>query len=93
MALFFQSAYGEMGLIFHDQFGGDVIGILWKPGVMEEKEFKVLASSLVSLVGKQIKSSLVRISSSMAVINEGRYAILCNGSVRVNALVDSGIPF
>ncbi|PVD20236.1 hypothetical protein C0Q70_20732 [Pomacea canaliculata] len=36
-----KSAYGEMGLIFHDQFGGDVIGILWKPGVMEEKEFKV----------------------------------------------------
>lgn len=35
-----QTAYGEMCLLFHDQYGGDVIAILWKPGILADKEFK-----------------------------------------------------
>ena len=28
-------------MFFYDPFGGNVIGIVWKPQAFEEKEFKV----------------------------------------------------
>lgn len=36
-----RSAYGEFALFFHDIYGGDVIAVLWKPSVHEEREFQL----------------------------------------------------
>lgn len=55
--------YGEYALFFHDTYGGDVIGVLWKPAAKEEKEFKVsnvrghkLANSESSLISPNIEA-------------------------------------
>ncbi|XP_050563748.1 nucleolar protein 6 [Spodoptera frugiperda] len=36
-----RSAYGEFALFFHDAYGGEVIAVLWKPDVYEDKEFQL----------------------------------------------------
>ncbi|XP_075220979.1 nucleolar protein 6 Mat89Ba isoform X2 [Lycorma delicatula] len=33
--------YGEFALFFHDTYGGEVIGVLFKPSVYESRDFKV----------------------------------------------------
>ncbi|KAK7480029.1 hypothetical protein BaRGS_00028762 [Batillaria attramentaria] len=35
-----QEAYGELCLIFHDVYGGDAVAVLWKPGALNNQEFK-----------------------------------------------------
>ncbi|CAG0892048.1 unnamed protein product [Darwinula stevensoni] len=41
--------YGELALFFHDEHGGDVIGVLWKPDAWKPTEFKVLCPLLRSV--------------------------------------------
>ncbi|KAF9424543.1 hypothetical protein HW555_000354 [Spodoptera exigua] len=36
-----RSAYGEFALFFHDTYGGDVIAVLWKPDIHEDREFQL----------------------------------------------------
>lgn len=44
---YWQVAFSEYALFFHDVFGGDVIGVVWKPQAQESKEFKVLAQGSI----------------------------------------------
>lgn len=41
----FQSAYGDFALFFHDAYGGDVIAVLWKPDIQQDREFQVFVLS------------------------------------------------
>ncbi|XP_066994077.2 nucleolar protein 6 isoform X2 [Anabrus simplex] len=36
-----RDGYGDYALFFHDCYGGNIIGVLWKPVTSEEKNFKV----------------------------------------------------
>ncbi|XP_075979856.1 nucleolar protein 6 Mat89Ba [Anticarsia gemmatalis] len=36
-----RSAYGDFALFFHDLYGGDVIAVLWKPDINEDREFQL----------------------------------------------------
>ncbi|XP_052280548.1 nucleolar protein 6-like isoform X9 [Dreissena polymorpha] len=36
-----KDSFSDVCLFFHDQHGGDVIGLIWKPNVFTPKEFKV----------------------------------------------------
>lgn len=38
----FQEGYGNYALFFHDTYGGTAIGVLFKPTILERKDFKVL---------------------------------------------------
>ena len=38
----FQAAYGEFAIFFHDQYGGDVIAVLLKPGIFDTKKVEVI---------------------------------------------------
>ncbi|XP_052794278.1 nucleolar protein 6-like isoform X2 [Mya arenaria] len=36
-----KSTFGDVALFFHDQYGGKVIGVVWKPKTEQPKQFKV----------------------------------------------------
>ncbi|KAJ8718272.1 hypothetical protein PYW08_002509 [Mythimna loreyi] len=36
-----RSAYGEFALFFHDLYGGEVIAVLWKPDIKDDREFQL----------------------------------------------------
>ncbi|CAH0587856.1 unnamed protein product [Chrysodeixis includens] len=36
-----RSAYSEFALFFHDLYGGEVIAVLWKPDIKEDREFQL----------------------------------------------------
>jgi len=38
---FFQDAFSDIALFFHDFYGGDLIGIVWKPQSFVSAPFKV----------------------------------------------------
>ena len=38
----FQVVYGEFALFFHDQYGGEVIAVLLKPGIFDAKKVEVI---------------------------------------------------
>lgn len=42
--LFFQDAFSDIALFFHDVYGGDLIGIVWKPQSFVPAPFKVQAA-------------------------------------------------
>lgn len=42
LCILLQENYGEFALFFHDTYGGDIIGVLFKPSVYETRDFKVL---------------------------------------------------
>lgn len=53
---FFQEAFSEVALFFHDVYGGNLIGVVWKPQSFLAKKFKVcnthlfvVCSSLINL--------------------------------------------
>ncbi|KAL8204174.1 UNVERIFIED_CONTAM: Nucleolar protein 6 [Gekko kuhli] len=35
-----EEAFGEVALFFYDKYGGEVIGVLWKPSGFEPQPFK-----------------------------------------------------
>lgn len=36
-----QEAYNEWAVFFYDTYGGTTIGVLWRPGAQEPRDFKV----------------------------------------------------
>uniref|UniRef100_A0A2A4JMG6 Nucleolar protein 6 n=1 Tax=Heliothis virescens TaxID=7102 RepID=A0A2A4JMG6_HELVI len=36
-----RSAYGDFALFFHDTYGGEVIAVLWKPDIKDDREFQL----------------------------------------------------
>ena len=40
-----QVRYGDMALFFHDRYGGDVIGVAWKPQPFTPRAFSLLNST------------------------------------------------
>lgn len=41
IASFFQEAFAEVALFFHDVYGGNLIGVVWKPQSFVATKFKV----------------------------------------------------
>lgn len=41
--------YGKFAIFFHNSYGGNVIGVLWKPAVFQTSDFKVSHSSAMQL--------------------------------------------
>ena len=39
--IFFQEAFSDVAMFFHDVYGGDIIGVVWKPHSFEPAPFKV----------------------------------------------------
>ncbi|XP_072937991.1 nucleolar protein 6 [Epargyreus clarus] len=45
-----RNAYSEFAVFFHDAYGGDVIAVLWKPDIHEEKELQIGATNALKPV-------------------------------------------
>lgn len=41
--MIFQETYGHLALFFHDEHGGQKIGVVWKPAALTPQELKVSA--------------------------------------------------
>ncbi|XP_049938031.1 nucleolar protein 6 [Schistocerca serialis cubense] len=66
--------YGEYALFFHDTYGGDVIGVLWKPTAKEQKEFKVSnvrGHKLVNSESSQIIPNIEAFSDDFLALGSG----------------------
>ena len=42
--VFFQEAFSDIALFFYDVFGGDFVGVIWKPHSFVPAQFKVLTT-------------------------------------------------
>ncbi|XP_063539795.1 nucleolar protein 6 isoform X2 [Cydia strobilella] len=47
-----KSAYSDFALFFHDYYGGEIIAVLWKPDIGDEKELQVANASALRPTGK-----------------------------------------
>ncbi|XP_063367938.1 nucleolar protein 6 [Cydia amplana] len=47
-----KSAYSDFALFFHDYYGGEIIAVLWKPDIGDEKDFQVANASAIRPTGK-----------------------------------------
>ncbi|KAL4228055.1 Nucleolar protein 6 [Mactra antiquata] len=68
--------FKELALFFYDKYGGTVIGLLWKPVVKEEKEFKVSnikCSELLTKSTGQVKlvKNISSIIEDMKILGKG----------------------
>ncbi|XP_063383076.1 nucleolar protein 6 [Cydia fagiglandana] len=50
-----KSAYSDFALFFHDYYGGEIIAVLWKPDIGDEKDFQVASASALRPTGKSDK--------------------------------------
>ena len=41
VSYFLQEAFSDVALFFHDVYGGDMIGVVWKPHSFVPAQFKV----------------------------------------------------
>ncbi|XP_063894917.1 nucleolar protein 6 [Helicoverpa armigera] len=44
------SAYGDFALFFHDTYGGEVIAVLWKPDINDDREFQLTNANAIKPV-------------------------------------------
>jgi len=40
-----QASFSDVAAFFHDKHGGDVIGLMWKPGAKQPAQFKVTSQN------------------------------------------------
>ncbi|KAB0805541.1 hypothetical protein PPYR_02511 [Photinus pyralis] len=66
--------YGSYALFFHNSYGGNVIGVLWKPHIFESKPFKVS-----NIEGRKVHKKHLVLNEE-AIIED--FAILGNGLVQ-----------
>ncbi|XP_064627089.1 nucleolar protein 6-like [Lineus longissimus] len=72
-----RAAFDAIALFFHDEFGGDVVGVLWKPGALDVKPFKIKNLNYhTPVAGKdgkedQIVANIEAILEDFKIIGEG----------------------
>lgn len=47
IASFFQEAFADVALFFHDVYGGNLIGVVWKPQSFVATKFKVYITRFI----------------------------------------------
>nr|CAB3264395.1 nucleolar protein 6-like [Phallusia mammillata] len=45
-----ENCFGDLALFFHDDNGGSVIGVLWRPNAFQPKQFKLSTASCVEML-------------------------------------------
>ncbi|XP_066977982.1 nucleolar protein 6 [Macrobrachium rosenbergii] len=69
-----RAAFSHLALFFHDEFGGNVIGLVWKPSALQEQELKVGSLDAHRIFGvktaKQVPN-MEAILSDIEIIGEG----------------------
>ncbi|XP_028916779.1 nucleolar protein 6 [Ornithorhynchus anatinus] len=73
-----REAFGDLALFFHDRYGGEVIGVLWKPGSFQAQPFK--AGSMQGRMVVAQSGELVTVPNVEAVLED--FAVLGEGLVR-----------
>ncbi|XP_046966529.1 nucleolar protein 6 [Vanessa cardui] len=70
-----RSAYDEFAVFFYDEYGGDVIAVLWKPDIHEPREFQTLnahALKPVTINGEtKYKVNIEAILEDFRILGEG----------------------
>lgn len=78
-----ESSYSPFALFFYDDFGGDIIGVLWKPDIFNERPFKVHhvnGCSISSFSKVSSNKTLVQVTPNIEAILED-FKILGEGIV------------
>ncbi|XP_003800330.1 nucleolar protein 6 isoform X1 [Otolemur garnettii] len=73
-----REAFGDLALFFYDQHGGEVIGVLWKPGSFQPQPFKA-TSTRGHMVASQ-GGELVMVPNVEAILED--FAVLGEGLVQ-----------
>uniref|UniRef100_A0A2D4KSE9 Nucleolar protein 6 n=1 Tax=Micrurus paraensis TaxID=1970185 RepID=A0A2D4KSE9_9SAUR len=70
-----REAFSDFALFFYDKYGGDVIGVLWKPSAFEPQPFKVsnIKGRMVSKVSSQptVVPNVEAILEDFKILGEG----------------------
>lgn len=63
--------YGKYAVFFHDCYGGNQIGVLWKPAVFQTSDFKVNHVSGMQLVNDKLCFNLDAVIEDFFIIGKG----------------------
>lgn len=67
-----KNCYGDKALFFHDKYGGDAIGVLFKPSVKQAQKFKVTAVSALHPVALETSAEPQMMLNIPAILEDFR---------------------
>ncbi|XP_034245395.1 nucleolar protein 6 isoform X2 [Thrips palmi] len=80
-----EEAYSDFAMFFHDLYGGNVIGVVWKPPAMEPKDFKISHMN-----GRKLEVNPTQLTLNKEALVEDFY-ILGKGLVKSIDVKDSSV--